>query len=54
MTSFFGGEYRTGTYDPEGDGKTRLDHVKDMLLDCVVKKKLPFGQFLWIVGMLQQ
>ena len=29
-------------YDPDGDGKTKLDHVQDMLLNCVHQKKLQF------------
>lgn len=33
-------------YDPEGDGKTKLDHVQEMLLNCVYQKKLPFGAVL--------
>jgi hypothetical protein len=27
-------------YDPDGDGKTKIDHVLDMLLNCVHQKKL--------------
>jgi len=34
-------------YDPDGDGKTKLDHVQDMLLNCVHQKQLQF----WTVGM---
>jgi hypothetical protein len=30
-------------YDPEGDGKTKLDHVQDMLTNCVYQKQLLFG-----------
>jgi hypothetical protein len=33
-------------YDPEGDGKTKLDHVQDMLLNCVYQKRLPFWAVL--------
>ena len=33
-------------YDPDGDGKTKLDHVQDMLLNCVHQKKLPFWAVL--------
>ena len=33
------------TYDPEGDGKTKLEHVQDMLLNCVYQKSLDFGLF---------
>jgi hypothetical protein len=29
-------------YDPEGDGKTKLDHVHDMLANCVYQKLLLF------------
>ena len=29
-------------YDPEGDGKTKLDHVHDMLMNCVYQKQLSF------------
>ncbi|MGZ9223427.1 MAG: IS701 family transposase [Anaerolineales bacterium] len=29
-------------YDPEGDGKTKLDHVHDMLANCVYQKNLLF------------
>jgi hypothetical protein len=34
-------------YDPEGDGKTKLDHLLDMLLNCVYQKNLE----LWAVLM---
>ncbi len=33
-------------YDPDGDGKTKLDHVQDMLLNCVHQKKLQFWAVL--------
>lgn len=33
-------------YDPDGDGKTKLDHVSDMLLNVVHQKQLPFRQVL--------
>jgi hypothetical protein len=33
-------------YDPVGDGKTKLDHVQDMLLNCVHQKKLQFWAVL--------
>lgn len=33
-------------YDPDGDGKTKLDHVQDMLLNCVYQKKLMFWAVL--------
>lgn len=29
-------------YDPEGDGKTKLDHVHEMLANCVYQKQLLF------------
>ncbi len=29
-------------YDPEGDGKTKLDHVREMLSNVVAEKHLPF------------
>lgn len=29
-------------YDPDGDGKTKLDHVQDMLTNVVYQKALPF------------
>ncbi|HVP41688.1 MAG TPA: transposase [Candidatus Krumholzibacteriaceae bacterium] len=29
-------------YDPDGDGKTKLDHVQDMLTHCVFQKQLLF------------
>jgi hypothetical protein len=33
-------------YDPDGDGKTKLDHVQDMLLNCVHQKQLKFWAVL--------
>jgi hypothetical protein len=33
-------------YDPDGDGKTKLDHMQDMLLNCVYQKKLDFWSVL--------
>jgi len=33
-------------YDPDGDGKTKLDHVQDMLQHCVYDKQLPFWAVL--------
>ena len=33
-------------YDPEGDGKTKLDHLQDMLLNCVYQKELAFWAVL--------
>lgn len=33
-------------YDPDGDGKTKLDHVRDMLDDAIAAKSLPFRAVL--------
>ena len=33
-------------YDPDGDGKTKLDHVQDMILNCVHQKRLQFWAVL--------
>ena len=33
-------------YDPDGDGKTKLDHVHDMLTNCVYHKQLQFRTVL--------
>jgi hypothetical protein len=33
-------------YDPDGDGKTKIDHVLDMLLNCVYQKGLAFWAVL--------
>ena len=33
-------------YDPEGDGKTKLDHVREMLDDAITTKSLPFRAVL--------
>lgn len=33
-------------YDPEGDGKSKLDHVHDMLSQVVYQKRLPFRAVL--------
>jgi hypothetical protein len=33
-------------YDPEGDGKTKLDHVREMLRNVVYEKQLPFQAVL--------
>ncbi len=33
-------------YDPEGDGKTKLDHVREMLCNAVYDKHLPFQAVL--------
>ena len=39
-SSFWLLDYRL--YDPDGDGKTKLDHVQDMLTNVVYQKDLPF------------
>lgn len=33
-------------YDPDGDGKTKLDHVREMLVNPVCQKQLPFQAVL--------
>jgi len=33
-------------YDPDGDGKSKLDHMRDMLLNCVYQKELLFWAVL--------
>jgi hypothetical protein len=33
-------------YDPEGDGKTKLDHMQEMLMNCVYQKALEFWAVL--------
>lgn len=33
-------------YDPEGDGKSKLEHVLDMLRNCIYQKALPFWAVL--------
>jgi hypothetical protein len=33
-------------FDPDGDGKTKLDHVHDMLISAVADKQLPFNAVL--------
>lgn len=33
-------------YDPDGDGKTKLDHVQEMLINVVHQKRLPFQAVL--------
>lgn len=33
-------------YDPDGDGKTKLDHVREMLQNIVYQKHLPFQSVL--------
>lgn len=33
-------------YDPDGDGKSKLDHVREMLVAAVASKELPFDRVL--------
>lgn len=33
-------------YDPDGDGKTKLDHVREMLVTAIASKALPFDRVL--------
>ena len=33
-------------YDPDGDGKTKLEHAYDMLMNCIYQKRLLFWAFL--------
>jgi hypothetical protein len=33
-------------YDPDGDGKSKLDHMEEMLLNCVYQKELSFWAVL--------
>ena len=33
-------------FDPDGDGKTKLDHVRDMLISLVASKAIPFDRVL--------
>jgi hypothetical protein len=33
-------------FDPDGDGKTKLDHVQEMLVNCVYQKNLQFWAVL--------
>ena len=33
-------------YDPDGDGKTKLEHVQEMLVNCVYQKNLQFWAVL--------
>lgn len=44
LDQFFIIDYRI--YDPDGDGKTKLDHLQDMLLNCVYQKSLEFWAVL--------
>lgn len=37
-------DYRV--FDPEGDGKTKLDHVREMLIAAVANKRLSFDRVL--------
>jgi len=36
--------------EPEGDGKTKLDHVRDMLMATIARKQLPFQAVLMDTG----
>jgi hypothetical protein len=44
MDQFWLIDYRI--YDPEGDGKSKLDHVQEMLTNVVYQKQLPFQAVL--------
>jgi hypothetical protein len=44
MDQFWLIDYRI--YDPEGDGKSKLDHVQEMLTNGVYQKQLPFQAVL--------
>ena len=33
-------------YDPDGDGKTKLDHVKEMLISLVASQRVTFDRVL--------
>lgn len=44
LNQFWAVDYRL--YDPDGDGKSKLDHVKDMLLNVVYHKALSFTTVL--------
>jgi hypothetical protein len=44
IDQFWSIDYRI--YDPDGDGKSKLDHMKDMLLNCVYQKELLFWAVL--------
>ena len=44
LDAFWVIDYRI--YDPDGDGKSKLDHVSDMLCLCVHSKQLAFGTVL--------
>jgi len=44
MGKFWVIDYRI--YDPSGDGKTKIDHVLDMLKSLVYYKNLPFSTVL--------
>ena len=44
LKQFWAIDYRI--YDPKRDGKTKLDHVREMLDDAVEKKQLPFTTVL--------
>ena len=38
-------------YNPAGDGKTKLEHMQDMLMNCVYQKSLDFWAVLMDTGM---
>ena len=44
LDAFWVIDYRI--YDPDGDGKSKLDHVADMLSSCVHSKRLAFSTVL--------
>jgi len=44
LNQFWAIDYRV--YNPDGDGKSKLDHVKEMLNDAIEIKKLPFATVL--------
>ena len=44
IDQFWNIDYRI--YDPHGDGKSKLEHMKEMLLNCVYQKELPFWAVL--------
>jgi len=41
-------------FNPEGDGKTKLDHVREILTVAVANKCIPFNRVLLIAGMLRK
>lgn len=44
LNRFWAIDYRI--YDPDGDGKSKLEHVRDMLTNIVHQRKLPFHAIL--------